>query len=91
MVIARRFTLTGRVQGVGFRYFTFHAAHNLGVQGSVRNAPGGEVEIEVQGEETAVRNFLAEIRRGPRLAIIEDLHVEEIEPSSRHTDFVIKD
>ena len=56
MIRRFRFTVQGRVQGVGFRPFVFTMAQDLGLQGLVRNAPEG-VLIEVQGPEPALEEF----------------------------------
>ena len=54
MLIARRFVLSGRVQGVGFRFFVVEAAEVEGVQGWVRNLPDGSVEAAFEGDPEAV-------------------------------------
>ena len=54
MRVARRYVITGRVQGVGFRYFTQDAALREGFTGWVRNLPDGRVEALVEGEAEAV-------------------------------------
>ncbi len=64
MLVARRLIVTGRVQGVGFRYFTRDAARLDGVRGTVRNLDDGGVEVEVEGDAEAVLRFERTIRRG---------------------------
>jgi acylphosphatase len=76
-VIARRAVLTGRVQGVGFRFFAERAAYEAGVKGWVRNRPDGAVETFAEGEEEAVRRYLEKLRTGPRAAKVAALHEEE--------------
>jgi len=61
MLVARRFVISGRVQGVGFRYFTQECALREGLTGWVRNLPDGRVEMQASGEETEVRDFIAAI------------------------------
>ena len=65
MRVARRYVVSGRVQGVGFRYFTQDAALREGVTGWVRNLPDGRVEALVEGEEAVTRLERA-LRSGPR-------------------------
>ena len=60
-----RATVTGRVQGVGFRWFTQREAQALGVAGWVRNKPDGSVEVEAEGERKTLENFLGRLRKGP--------------------------
>jgi acylphosphatase len=76
---ARRFVISGRVQGVGFRWFTHEAATREGVTGWVRNLPDGCVEAHVEGEEESVIRVERALRSGPRGARIERVwvHVEE--------------
>ena len=62
MKVARRYVVTGRVQGVGFRWFTHDAAAREGVQGWVRNLADGSVEVVAEGEQSSV-DRLEECRR----------------------------
>ena len=71
-----RLVISGRVQGVGFRYFTLKSARGLGLGGWVRNEPDGSVLCEVQGEPSAVRVFAEQVRRGPGLSRVEDVTSE---------------
>jgi acylphosphatase len=56
----------GRVQGVGFRWYVVRRARELGVAGWVRNLPGGEVEIDAEGDATALGRLRQIAGRGPR-------------------------
>jgi acylphosphatase len=71
-------TVMGRVQGVGFRYFTEDVANALGLGGWVRNNPERTVDCEVQGEENLLEEFCKELRKGPPLARVKDLLITEI-------------
>jgi acylphosphatase len=71
-------TVTGRVQGVGFRYHTEDLANSLGLSGWVRNNSERTVECEVQGEEEILEEFCKELRKGPPLSRVKDLLVTEI-------------
>jgi acylphosphatase len=79
MRIARKFVISGRVQGVGFRWFTQDAARREGVMGWVRNLPDGRVEVLVEGESDAVTNMERAIRMGPRGARVEKVDVDDEE------------
>lgn len=57
-MLAVRIVVTGRVQGVGFRWWAQHTARALGLAGKVRNLPDGGVELLAQGEPDAVRRML---------------------------------
>ena len=66
MKIARKFVISGRVQGVGFRWFTQDAARREGANGWVRNLPDGRVEAVIEGDSEAVTRVERAIRSGPR-------------------------
>ena len=78
MRIARRLLIEGRVQGVGFRYFTRDAAVREGVTGWVQNLPDGRVEALLEGDEAAVTRVERALRRGPPSARVDhvDVHVD---------------
>ena len=90
MVIARRFTISGRVQGVGFRMYVQDHAGVEGVQGYVRNLPDGRVEVVVEGDDESVVRVERALRRGPPSAHIEDVQVEAVPPSRRAAGFSIR-
>ena len=90
MRIARRFGVTGRVQGVGFRYFVQEAADREGVTGYVCNLPDGSLEAYVEGEADAVTRVERAIRMGPGGARIKDVNVDDEEPAGGYKEFSIK-
>lgn len=61
----RHAVVSGRVQGVGFRFFAQRAARETGVRGWVRNLPDGNVETVAEGELQAVERYLERLRQGP--------------------------
>jgi acylphosphatase len=90
MLVARRFVISGRVQGIGFRYFTQAAAARENVHGWVRNLPDGCVEALAEGEAGAIERFEHALRHGPPGARVEDLEIEHTVPSGRDTGFAVK-
>jgi acylphosphatase len=90
MIVARRFYITGRVQGVGFRYFVQDHAAVEGVHGYVRNLPDGRVEALVEGDEESVLRVERALRRGPSSAHVDDVVVEPVAPSGRATGFAVR-
>jgi acylphosphatase len=90
MIVARRYVVTGRVQGVGFRFFLEAAAAREGINGWVRNRPDGAVEAWIEGDQEAVTRVEAALRRGPSSARVEDVTVEDAVPSGRPTGFSIR-
>lgn len=91
MVTARRFLVRGRVQGVGFRYFTLEAARGEGLHGWVRNTESGAVEIEAEGEQEALYRFEARVRTGPGGARVDAVETDEIAPTFRAAGFRVRD
>jgi len=77
MLLTRRLSITGRVQGVGFRDFMQRKARALGVTGWVRNRSDGSVEAVVQGSDDAVNQIIALARQGPRSAHVTDVKVSD--------------
>ncbi|MEA3408183.1 MAG: acylphosphatase [Chloroflexota bacterium] len=67
--------ISGRVQGVSFRYYAREMARGLGVTGYVRNRNDGMVEVVAEGEADPLRQFLSWLRAGPRLARVEGVDV----------------
>jgi acylphosphatase len=90
MRVARRYVIAGRVQGVGFRWFTHDVAAREGVHGWVRNMADGSVEVMAEGEAGAVDRLEAAVRRGPSSARVERVDVEDHAPSGRTTGFDIR-
>jgi acylphosphatase len=75
----RRFYISGRVQGVGYRFFAWDAAERQGVTGYVRNLRDGRVEVYAMGTGAQLAALLAELRRGPRLAAVEEVSQADAE------------
>ena len=74
----KRFRIGGRVQGIGFRFYTRHMAGVYGVSGWVRNLADGGVEAEAQGTPEQLSRFEAELRSGPSGAQVADFTATEI-------------
>ncbi len=78
---ARRFVISGRVQGVGFRAFAQHAARALGLTGWAQNLENGDVEVHANGAPRHLDDFEARLRQGPRWGEVRSVTVLEVEPS----------
>jgi acylphosphatase len=87
---AFRARVTGRVQGVGFRWSAVREARLLGVRGRVRNADDGSVEVEAEGAPAALERFLAWLRRGPAGAYVDDVEVQPVPPGGTCGDFDVE-
>jgi acylphosphatase len=87
MDLTRHLRISGRVQGVGFRYSLLAEAQAHGLAGWVRNRRDGSVEALVQGNEAAVEALIAWARRGPPAARVEKLDVQAMPGQSGLTGF----
>jgi acylphosphatase len=79
--VTRRFLVTGRVQGVGFRWFVLRLAQREALGGFVRNLPDGRVEVIASGDQAALERLLAALREGPPHAYVAGVSVTE-EPAA---------
>jgi acylphosphatase len=82
--------ISGRVQGVAFRFFAQHVANMLGVTGWVANIYDGRVEVVAEGEKEVLEEFLIELKKGPRLARVEQVDVRWEDYQDEFVDFSIK-
>ena len=89
-LVRRRVSVSGRVQGVGFRYFVRSTAGRVGVSGFVRNMPDGTVQAEVQGNPEGVDRFLDAIREGPPGARVDQVDVNEVPAEKEKEGFEIR-
>ena len=83
MVVARRYLISGLVQGVGYRFFARTAAQREGLGGSVRNLEDGRVDVWVEGDQAALDRFERAIHQGPPLARVDHVEVEPAVPEGR--------
>lgn len=82
--------LTGRVQGVGFRFFTRQTATRLGLTGWVRNDPEGSVTVVAEGDRQQLEELADSLREGPRTAVVEQINLEWEEPDNSFSDFTVR-
>jgi acylphosphatase len=82
--------VSGRVQGVGYRYAVVHLAERLGLAGWVRNAPDGSVEAWAQGDEPALRQLIAFLRQGPRSALVRSVDILSVDPDPSLHGFAVR-
>ena len=90
MDAARHYRIRGRVQGVGYRYFTQRIALRLGVRGWVRNMPGGDVEVYAEADGAALRSFRSKLERGPVASEVREVIEEAAERTDRYSSFEIR-
>ncbi len=79
MALQARLTITGRVQGVGYRDWAIDTGQRLGLTGWVRNRRDGAVEALIVGDEAAVGRMIEACRRGPPLARVDEIDVDPVD------------
>ena len=82
--------VSGRVQGVGFRYYAQKRAADFGLKGWVKNMADGSLHLVVQGEKPEVDTFVDYLRIGPTLSRVSKVAVSPIELVEKFQDFRIK-
>jgi len=87
--VRARISVSGRVQGVGYRAFTVRAAIERGLVGGVRNCEDGRVELEAEGPKDQIMSLIAALKVGPPASRVTDVRVEWVSATGRHTDFTI--
>ncbi len=90
MTIARKFLISGDVQGVGYRYFAQRAAARHQVVGYVRNLKDGRVEAVAEGPPTEVEAFMHDLAAGPAYAHVDNVEEIVIEPAGTYNSFRIE-
>jgi acylphosphatase len=89
--LARRFLISGSVQGVGYRFFAQDVAARLGVAGYVRNLFDGRVEVYAIGDAKQIEELRVELQRGPRMASVSRVEVSNAELLPEYSgDFAIE-
>jgi acylphosphatase len=79
--------VSGRVQGVGFRYSACREAQALGLSGWIRNTDDGEVEVHAEGERSSLDSFAAWLHEGPPGAFVTSVDISPCLPSGRFKGF----
>ncbi len=87
--IRRRLIVSGRVQGVAFRYYARDAAREAGARGWVRNLPDGKVEAVLEGDPGTVDSLVKWFHRGSPASRVDRVTVFEETPTGEFSDFDI--
>ena len=83
-------TVSGRVQGVGFRYFALQRAQELGITGWVKNTVDGNVEIVAQSDEPTLKTYVDYLRLGPTLSRVDKISVYKSDVTTVFDNFSVK-
>jgi acylphosphatase len=90
MKVARKFIISGIVQGVGFRFFTQRTAARHQVRGYVRNLDDGRVESLAEGDANSVEDFKNDLLTGPTYSKVEYIEETVLEPGNLYSSFRIE-
>ncbi len=83
-------TISGRVQGVGFRYFVRKKAIEIGIAGWVKNSRSGGVEVIAEGETAKIEVFIDWLKIGPSLGRVDKVIVNRFERTNNYKGFEIR-
>jgi acylphosphatase len=90
MKLARKYEISGRVQGVGFRFFVERWAHQLGLRGYVKNRGDGSVEVYAIGEAESLEELKLHLAEGPRSARVSSLKESDEPVRKGYSNFQIE-
>jgi acylphosphatase len=79
----------GYVQGVGYRYFCYKKAKVFGLNGYVKNLYNGDVELEFEGEEGILNDYIKELRIGPEFSSVKSLNTQKLQYTGDFKEFLI--
>ena len=87
--VRARISVSGRVQGVGYRAFTIRVATQRGLVGGVRNTDDGRVELEAEGPKDRILSLIEDLKAGPPASRVTAVQVEWVTATGRQTDFLV--
>ena len=85
----QRLHISGRVQGVGFRFFARDHARRLGIKGHVRNLADGGVEVVAEADSSILNQFITCLKKGPALAAVQSVKSSLVLSTSSFNTFEI--
>ena len=89
-MIARKFLISGQVQGVGYRYFAQRSSAKHQVRGYVTNLEDGRVEVLAEGTQRAVEDFRHDLAAGPTYSRVGQIEEIVLDPSGLYSSFRIE-
>ncbi len=85
-----RVVLSGRVQGVGFRYFAEDQAQNYNIKGYVKNTYNNKVEVLCQGKQKELDLFILMLKKGPTFANVTEIKIDPVENPAKYEYFEVR-
>ena len=89
MKVTAHIRVSGRVQGVGYRFFTVRNAELFGLTGFVRNCSDGSVEILVEGEKEIIEQFHKILKNGPRFSLVNTVDLRFDTYQAKYNNFLV--
>jgi acylphosphatase len=89
-MVAKEFVISGRVQGVGYRYFAQEAAERRGIRGYARNLFNGDVEVHAEGDAAAIQLFKQDLQKGPRMSNVTKVVETEVVATGTYSSFLVR-
>ena len=89
MVVARKYMISGMVQGVGYRYFAQRSSAKHHVRGYVKNLEDGRVEVFAEGTAAAVEAFRNDLAAGPTYSQVGTIEELVVDPTGAYSNFRI--
>ncbi|NQV18318.1 MAG: acylphosphatase [Armatimonadetes bacterium] len=80
--------ISGRVQGVGYRYFVYYQAQSYDIKGYVKNLMDERVKVIAIGENT--KKFIEELRKGPMMSHVSDIQINELISTKEYEEFTVE-
>jgi len=81
--------ISGVVQGVGYRYFCYKKAIEFRINGYAKNLINGDVEVQAQGEDGLIKDFIKELNTGPRFSSVKSVNSEQFDSEIEYSEFSI--
>lgn len=88
-MVVNEIIVSGRVQGVGYRFFAVKAAKKYRIKGTVQNLPDATVRIVCTGNTDKMQLFINTLRKGPFMASVDNLSIKQIDTNEEFRDFEI--
>ena len=89
-MVCAQINVTGRVQGVGYRYFAMREANLYGLTGYVKNKPNGSVELMVEGEKEIIEKFQKILEQGPGYSTVERVEISYEPYNAKYSKFSVE-
>ncbi len=83
-------TVTGKVQGVGYRYFVAKRANQIGLKGFVKNLPDGDVVLQAQGNRSDIETLIDFLKIGPKLSRVDSVIIKWLDSTPEFSSFSVK-